>query len=455
MTLPPGEVAVIGLARSGVSACRLLVRSGAKVYASDAGDSSSLRETTDVLRELQVDVQTGGHDLARIARAGTVVLSPGVPPDAPPATAARQSGVPIISEVELALMACPTLKYIVVTGTNGKTTTTAVMAHLLQALGLRAMAGGNIGNPLTEIVAAERPPEWVALELSSFQLHDTPSVRPRVGVLTNLSPNHLDRYKSVEDYYGDKKLLFRNAVSSSEWVLNGDDLGVLELAKDAAGAKRRFSLARPVDAFYDRSKRVLVSLGQELIARDELALVGDHNVANALAATLAVMVADPDHRTASAIARLREGLRTVHAMEHRTETVGELDGVLWVNDSKSTNVASTLVALQGMTRRTVLLLGGRHKGEPYTVLADELRRIGRAVVAFGEAGALIEKDLRGVVPLTRLQSSFKDVVSTARRLAQPGDAVLLSPACSSFDMFANYEERGKEFKRLVAELTGG
>lgn len=384
-----------------------------------------------------------------------VVLSPGVPPDAPPVAVARRAGVPVISEVELALMARPTLKYIAVTGTNGKTTTTSILAHLLKALGLHAVAGGNIGHPLTEIVSAEDPPDWVALELSSFQLHDTPSVRPRVGVLTNLSPNHLDRYKSVAEYYGDKKLLFRNAASGSEWVLNGDDAEVLELAKDAAGSKRRFSLERQMDAYYDKTRRVLVSLGQDLVARDELELVGDHNVANALAATLAIMVADPDHRTESAVAKLRDGLRTVRAMEHRIETVGEFEDVLWINDSKSTNVASTLVALQGMTRPTILLLGGRHKGERYTVLADEVRRIGRAVIAYGEAASLIEEDLSGVVPLTRLQSSFKDVVSTARHLAKSGDAVLLSPACSSFDMFANYEERGREFKRLVTELAGG
>ena len=449
-----GEVAVIGLARSGRGAARLLSHTGASVYASDAGDAPALREAAAHLGP-KVDLQFGGHDLARIGRVKLAVVSPGVPPDAPAVVAARQGRVPVISEIELALRFLPELKYIGVTGTNGKTTTTDIIAHLLQSIGLHAEAGGNIGNPLSEIALEPDPPEWVALELSSYQLHDTPSVNPRVGVLTNLSPNHLDRYASVAAYYADKQLLFRNAASASHWVLNGDEDEVLQLAQAAAGTKHRFSLRTSADAFYDRKRDTLVSLGQDLIPRPDLRLVGDHNVANALAAALAVMVADSAHRTPQAIENLRRGLRSVHAMENRIETVGEFGGVLWINDSKSTNVASTLVALQGMARPTVLLLGGRHKGEPYTELAAELRRTGRAVIAYGEAGEQIEKDLKGIVPLTRLQSSFKDVVTTARRLAQPGDAVLLSPACSSFDMFANYEDRGKEFKRLVRELADG
>jgi UDP-N-acetylmuramoylalanine--D-glutamate ligase len=178
-------------------------------------------------------------------------------------------------------------------------------------------------------------------------------------------------------------------------------------------------------------------------------------VANALCAALAVMLADRVHRAPSAVERLREGLRTFSALEHRIETVGEFDGVTWINDSKSTNVASTLVAMRGMTRPTVLLLGGRHKGEPYSALADELRRTARAVIAYGEAAALIESDLAGVVPLTRVGSSFDDVIATARRLAQPGDVVLLSPACSSYDMFDNYEHRGATFKELAPRATAG
>jgi len=190
-------------------------------------------------------------------------------------------------------------------------------------------------------------------------------------------------------------------------------------------------------------------LGSPLIARKELELLGDHNVANALCATLAVMVADSAHRTADAARLLADGLRSFRSLEHRNEIVGEVDRVLWINDSKSTNVASTLVALRGMTRPTILLLGGRHKGEPYTALEPELRRTAKRVIAYGEAGPQIIRDLTGIVPVEQGGPSFAGVIDRARKAAAPGDVVLLSPACSSFDMFANYEQRGIEFKRLA------
>ncbi len=445
-----GEIAIVGLARSGRAAAQLLARAGSEVYASDSDSSPELEETAAVLRADGVDVQTGGHDLDRIMKARLVVASPGVPPTAPPLAAARKAGVDIVSEIEIGLRFMPRLKYIAITGTNGKTTTTALTGHLLKALGRRASTAGNIGTPLTELALSKAPPEWVALEVSSFQLHDTPSIKPAVGVLTNLSANHLDRYESVDEYYGDKALMFRNATAASHWVTNLDDPDVQKMTENVAGMQCRFSVARRSDAWYDRSTGNLMVLGHPVLHRDQLPLLGDHNVANALAASLAVMTADAEHKTERALRQIKEALRSFNALEHRIETVGERDGVTWINDSKSTNVASTLVAMKGMTRPTVLLLGGKHKGEPYTDLIPELKRTARAVIAYGEAAPLIEQDLKDAVPLTRLGSSFDEVIATARRLAQPGDVVLLSPACSSYDMFDNYEHRGAEFKRLVS-----
>jgi UDP-N-acetylmuramoylalanine--D-glutamate ligase len=444
-----GEIAVVGLARSGRSAAQLLARAGADVYASDAATSPALEATAKTLDADGVRTDVGRHDLDRIARASLVVASPGVPPDAPPFAAARASGVDIVSEVEIGLRFLPRLSYVAITGSNGKTTTTSLAGQLLTALGRRASTAGNIGIPLSELAASRTPPAWVALEISSFQLHDTPSIDPTVGLLTNLAANHLDRYASVDEYYGDKMLMFRNAKPSSSWVTNADDADSQRLTANLGGLHTRFSVESKAQAFYDRASDALVVLGHPLIARTELPLLGDHNVANALAAALAVMLADREHRTPHALVKLRDAMRAFHALEHRIETVADRDGVLWINDSKSTNVTSTLVALRGMTRPTVLLLGGKHKGEPYTALAPELRRIGRAVIAYGEAAPLIEADLKDVVPFTRLGSSFEDVVATARHLAQPGDAVLLSPACSSYDMFDNYEHRGAVFKQLV------
>lgn len=447
-----GEIAVVGLARSGRSAARLLARSGSDVYASDSGRSPELDATAKELGEDRVDVQLGGHDLERIAKASLVVVSPGVPPTAPPLVAARNARVEIVSEIEVGLRYLPLLNYIAITGTNGKTTTTALTGHLLAALGRRSATAGNIGMPLTELALMSSPPDWVALEVSSFQLHDSPSINPRVGVLTNLSGNHLDRYESVHAYYNDKALLFRNASPISQWVTNGDDADVQSMVEAVAGIHCRFSVRGRSDAYLDRSTGELVVLGYPIVKRTELSLIGDHNVANALAASLAVMLADREHRSPHGLRTTGEALKTFNALEHRIETVGDFSGVTWINDSKSTNVASTLVAMRGMTKPTVLLLGGKHKGEPYTDLIPELERTGRAVVAYGEAAPLIEADLGGSVPLTRLGSSFDDVIETARQLAQPGDVVLLSPACSSYDMFDNYEQRGRVFKQLAANV---
>ncbi|HEY2067707.1 MAG TPA: UDP-N-acetylmuramoyl-L-alanine--D-glutamate ligase [Gemmatimonadaceae bacterium] len=449
-----GEISVVGLARSGRAVAELLRRAGADVYASDAGTGDAVQKAASALEALGVDVQVGGHDLSRIARSALLVVSPGVPPDAPAMRAARDAHVPIVGELEVALHFLPHQRYIAVTGTNGKTTTTALAHTLLEGLGYDAVAAGNIGTPLAEIAQRDRQPDWIALETSSFQLHDAPSIAPTAGVLTNLSANHLDRYTGVEEYYADKARLFRNATERSVWVSNADDADSQQMVRGVRGHHLRFTVAAgAADGYYDRSHRRLVVLRQPLIDRDDFVLLGDHNVANALAASLAVMGADEAHRTDDARARLADALRSFRALEHRIEPAGRYSDVEWINDSKSTNVASTLVALKGMQRPTVLLLGGRHKGEPYTALADELRRIVKRVVAYGEAGPLVQRDLEDVVPVDLLGSSFDDVVARARAAAAPGDAVLLSPACSSYDMFDNYEQRGRTFKRLAAQGT--
>ena len=450
-----GEISLVGLARSGRAAAELLARAGAPGYASDAGTGDAVDHAARALEPLGVAVQRGGHDLARIAASAVVVASPGVPPDAPPLRAAREAGRTIVSELEIALQFLPGQRYVAITGTNGKTTTTALVHRLFEGLGYDSVAAGNIGTPLAEVALRANAPEWIALETSSFQLHDTPSIAPAAGVLTNLSANHLDRYASVEEYFGDKALLFRNAGQRSVWISNADDPDSQSMIATVPGHHLRFTTAHgAADGYYDRARDRLVVLGAPLIPRGDLALLGDHNVANVLAATLAVLGADELHRTLRARARIGDALRAFRALEHRIEPAGTYADVEWINDSKSTNVASTLVALRGMRRPTVLLLGGRHKGEPYSALADELRRTGRAVIAYGESAPIVESDLDGVVPVERLGSSFEDVLARAREIAQPGDAVLLSPACSSYDMFDNYEQRGREFKRIAAALGG-
>ena len=440
-------VAIIGLGKSGVAAARLLAREGVRVYASDASEHPYAGAAAEALKGVPwIDVEIGRHDVNKIRQAAGVVVSPGVPPDAPVLAAARHAGVEIVSELDLGFRALaalqPGTRSIAITGTNGKTTTTALVAHLLSAAGLRATTAGNIGRPVTDLALSNERFQWLSLEVSSFQLHDSPNFAPDVGLLTNLAPDHLDRYPSADAYYADKRLLFRNAGDDDVWVLNADDALVLKLAQGVAGRRVHFSLLKKSDAWYDRGSRTLRLGGAALLEREELHLLGDHNVANALAAALAV------HEAGVPTPLIAGGLRSFRPLPHRLEPVREVDGVLWINDSKATNIAATTVAVIAMQRPYVLLLGGRHKGEPYTSLAPLLADRCRLVIAFGEAGPLIEQDLTGKVPLER-GTTFEDVIARARRAAQRGDAVLLSPACSSYDMFKNYEERGATFRRLV------
>ncbi len=440
-----GEVAVVGLGKSGVAAGLLLRDFEVRVYASDTGSGPAHQGWAETLRSAGAEVELGGHDLERIGRAAAVVVAPGVPPDAPPLVAARRAGLEIYAETDLGFLALRGTHCIGITGTNGKTTTTSLTAHLLQAGGLRAETAGNIGRPLSDVARSSSPPDWLALELSSFQLHDTPHLQPAIGLLLNLAPNHLDRYRSLEEYYGDKARLFRNAGTGSVWITSADDPAVREMARGVPGTHLRFSIRERADGWYDREAGRLMLNGAPLLSRAELPLLGDHNVANALAAGLAAA------RAGCGVEAIASGLRSFRAIPHRVEPVREVEGVLWINDSKSTNITSTEVAIAALDRPFVLLLGGRHKGEPYGRLAGLLGGRCRAVVAYGESGPLIQQDLGGSLPVVPA-GSFEEVLATARRLAHRGDAVLLSPACSSYDMFTNYEERGERFRAAVEAM---
>jgi UDP-N-acetylmuramoylalanine--D-glutamate ligase len=440
-----GEVAVVGLGASGRAAALLLRRLGARVYASDISARADLEPVATELRAAGVDVGLADHDLVRIERCAAVVLSPGVPPDAEASLAARRGGAEVVSELELGARVLTSTRLVAITGTKGKSTTAAMAAHLLHALGLGPRrAAGNIGWPLCAVALERERPAWLSVEASSFQLHDSPSFAPAVGVLTNLSPDHLDRYPSVASYYADKKLLFSNATEDSRWVVNGDDPDALELATGVPGVQERFSLQhRAAAGFFDRAGQWLVLRGTPLMRRSDLDLLGDHNVANALAALLAVPEeADRD--------RLAGALRTFRPLAHRLEPVREAGGVLWVDDSKGTTIASTIAAVRSVDRPVVVLMGGVDKGSAYEKLKTVAERV-RGVVAYGKAAPLIERALSGAVPVQRA-GDFAEVIARARAMARPGDAVLLSPACSSFDMFQNAEERGERFRELVERL---
>jgi UDP-N-acetylmuramoylalanine--D-glutamate ligase len=454
--MTPRLVGILGLARSGRAAARLALGSGRRVFASDAGDGTSVREAAAEIRRLGGAAETGGHTIERLAECDLLVVSPGIPPDAPVLRDDRLNGVPWISELEFAFrhLRAPV---IAVTGTNGKTTVTAWTAHLLGESGVRVVAAGNIGLALSEVALADPPPEWVVAEASSYQLGRVETFAPRIGVVTNLAPDHLDRYPDVAAYYADKAHLFDNATEESVWVLNGEDPVVLGLPGEAPGRRLVFRAAIPLSdgeqgAWIDEVGQLRLRLDgkdEVLVRENELRLLGGHNRANALAAALAVYSVTGD------VVALRSGLRSFPPLRHRLEPVGTTSGVLWINDSKATNVASARVAIESMDRPTVLLLGGRPKGEAFSGLTPALSDRVKVVVAFGEAAEGIERELGGVIRVERAGGGLRGAVLRASELATPGDAVLLAPACASFDQFRDFEDRGRQYARMVEELAGG
>jgi len=403
-------------------------------------------------------VELGGHDIERVAGAGVVVASPGIPPDAPVLRALAERGVRWISEPELAVRFFAG-SLIAVTGTNGKTTTTLLVDHLLRASGIDSAAGGNVGGglapPASDLARRAEQPGWMVLEMSSFQLAGVDRFRPDIGVVTNLSPDHLDRYDGVDAYYADKARLFDNADDASVWVLPTGAPEVEALAGEAPGRRFHFGL-RAGDAFVDE-KVLTLRVGGEiepLISLVDFPLLGEHNVLNALAAALAARLAG------AAEGGLVAGLGSVRALPHRLEPVCENAGILWVNDSKATNLAATRSALKSLDRPVVLLLGGKDKGEPFGDLADAVAGWGRAVLAYGAAAERAAAELTAaldadstLVPVERVDGGLDRVVRRAAELAEKGDVVLLSPACSSFDMYASYEERGRHFVELAREVA--
>jgi UDP-N-acetylmuramoylalanine--D-glutamate ligase len=453
MRLEGVSVAVIGLGASGVAAARLALAKGGDVYVSDSSSDAATAGRGADLRNAGAAVELGGHDLERLARAGLVVVSPGVPPNAPVLRALAGRGVGWISEPELAVRFYSG-PLIAVTGTNGKTTTTLLVAHLLRTSGLRAEAGGNVGGGLapaaSDLALLPESPDWYVLEMSSFQLAGVESFRPDIGVVTNLSPDHLDRYPDVASYFADKARLFRNADRSSRWVLPAGDEAVARLAGDAPGERYLFGRSSGESHALVRDGILTLRLEgrtERLVPASGLSLLGEHNVANALAAALTARLAGA---TAEGIGA---GLRSARPLPHRLQPVAERGGVLWVDDSKATNVAATLSALASLESPLVVLLGGKDKGEDFRPLGPALHDRARMVIAYGAAGPRIADELGEHVAVDLMGADFAAVVARAATHARAGDLVLLSPACSSYDMFESYEHRGRRFAELAREAS--
>jgi len=444
------KVLVVGLGKSGLAAALFLRRRGAQVTVSDVRSAEALAKEIPALIEAGIMVETGGHGLLTFRRQDLIVVSPGVPMDTPELAQVKSFGLPVIGELELA--ACFLKgKILAVTGSNGKTTTTALLGEILTAAGLPTLVGGNIGVPVVALLDSSTDETWSVLEVSSFQLETTEKFHPSIAVILNITPDHLDRHGSFENYARIKERIFAQQTAEDVLVLNADNTPCEEAASRAVARVYWFSIEHPVPqgawlesgyVVYRSAKNAAV---EKIMPLSGIPLKGAHNVENVLAAVVAARQAGVPAES------IRSSVEKFEAVEHRLEFVATRNGVEFYNDSKATNVDATAKAVAAFSDGIHLILGGKDKGSPYTVLSDLLRQRVRAVYTIGAAAAKIESDLRGVVTIQSCETLDK-AVAAAAAAARPGEVVVLAPACSSYDQFDNYEQRGKVFKQLVKEL---
>jgi UDP-N-acetylmuramoylalanine--D-glutamate ligase len=442
--LPRGPFLVVGLARSGVAAARLLAGRGEEVIGVDSGFPDSAAG----LRDAGVEVFLDSDGLALLDGVRTVVKSPGVPREVPVIAAALERGIEVIGELELAWRALPN-RFVGVTGTNGKTTTVELLGHVYRSAGEPVAVAGNVGTPLSELVGGIEADATVICECSSFQLEDTTAFAPECAVFLNLAPDHLDRHHDLESYLAAKLRIFANQGNDDIAVYNADES---ELAGvDLGGCARRiaFCTGAAPDCEVALAEGAIFYDGEPLLAVEELGLLGEHNVANAMAAAAAALSMGLDRDA------VRDGLRSFAGVPHRLEQAAELGGVRFVNDSKATNVASATVGLRAFEGGVHAILGGSEKGEPFAPLLDPIRERCAACYLIGASAdrmaAELAPALAAGIELHRC-ADLDDAVRRAAAAAQPGEVVLLSPACASFDAFENFERRGERFRAIVGDL---
>jgi UDP-N-acetylmuramoylalanine--D-glutamate ligase len=444
------NVAVYGLGKSGRAAIRLLLREGARVTAVDQAGEDDLGDTAKRLRGDGVRLCLGSDPSGPLSDADLVVVSPGVPLSLPPLQAAREAGVPVWGEVELGWRFLPEAPLLGITGTNGKSTTTALCGKLLQAGERRPFVGGNLGLPLSDGALADQPFDIYVVELSSFQLEGADTLRCTGAAILNLTPDHLDRYPSHAAYGEAKARIFRNQADGDFAVVNADDPGARALAKRASVPVHGFTLSSDgARGFAGRARAdgegFWIEKRDEAPARFQVrnrALRGAHNLQNAMAAAL---LARGCGVGAEAI---QKGLDEYPGLPHRIEWVATIDGVEWVNDSKATNVDSSLVAVSAFPKNLWLILGGMGKGAPYAPLVEASRGKVKGVLTIGRDAPAIEREFQGSAPVYSC-GTLEAAVEGAAEMARPGDVVLLSPACASYDQFENFEHRGEAFRALV------
>ncbi len=448
MELNNKRVLVVGLGKSGVASALFLKAHGARVTVSDTKSGDELRNEIPVLLDHGITVETGGHGERTFRGQDLIVVSPGVPVDAPPLVQARAMGEAVIGEIELAARFLPG-RIVAITGSNGKTTTTALTGEILTAGGLPTLVGGNIGTPAISLAERARPETVIVLEVSSFQLETIQTFRPRVAIVLNVTPDHLDRHGTLEAYVDAKARIFENQQSEDFAVLNEDDPTCVAMAERTRAQVFWFSRQKEVkQGAWVRDGNILLRDGsgqREIMQVSEVPLKGAHNLENVLAAVCAAAL------MGCAPEKIRQAVREFKAVEHRLEFVATIRGVDYYNDSKATNVDATIKALESFPANIHLILGGKDKGSDYTVLNNLLRQRVKRVYTIGAAAAKIESQVKGVEVVHA--ETLENAIRKANAVAQPGDVVLLAPACASFDQFKNYEQRGQVFKEIVRGLT--
>ena len=470
------NILVVGLARSGIGAANLLLSSGARVTVTDRKPRSALG---DQIRKLSpfIKVITDGNPGEVFDASDLIVVSPGVPPDIPPIVRARAKGIPVISELELAYQAVTgdtrnsqpaTPAFIGVTGTNGKSTTTTLIDLMLNESGLKTMLGGNIGSALTEEIysgcrvqgAGCRAVDYIVAEVSSFQLESTEEFRPKIAAILNITPDHLDRYEGMDDYINAKARIFENQTSGDYLILNADDPVIMKMANEKLKMRNRelpriayFSCRKEVEGVYFKGGKIYCNfnnsgsqtLNSELIGVDEIRIRGVHNLENAMAASLVAIISGCSYEA------VKKALKDFPGLEHRLEFAGEVNGVRFINDSKGTNAGAVAKSLEGF-EKVFLIMGGVDKGSDFSVLKNTIRKKVRLLILLGEAKEKIAQAIGGAAEIRKVRD-LEEAIDLSISKASAGDVVLLSPGCASFDMFADFEDRGRKFKDAVNEIS--
>ncbi|HZU32506.1 MAG TPA: UDP-N-acetylmuramoyl-L-alanine--D-glutamate ligase [Candidatus Angelobacter sp.] len=449
MELKNKRVLVVGLGRSGAASAIFLQEHGAKVIVSDSKSEAQLQKDVPALLDRGISIETGRHGERTFRDQDLIVVSPGVPSDQPQLQHARSLGIPVIGEVELAFRFLQG-KVLAITGSNGKTTTTTLVGEILAKSGRKTLVGGNIGTPVISLAGQSTPETLTVLEISSFQLESIEQFCPWIAAILNITPDHLDRHHTFQAYVDAKARIFENQKAADFAILNADDPTCAALKNRIKCSLLWFSRKQPVEngAFLQGDQIVFRHHGEEqaVLSRSDMQLKGEHNLENVLAAVAMTMVAGCTPQ------QVQSAVREFRAVEHRLELVASINGIAFYNDSKATNVDATVKALESFPGNIHIILGGKDKGSDYSVLTPLLKERVKRVYLIGAASDKIASQVQGAATLVR-SVTLDRAVRQAFDAAQPGDVVLLAPACASFDQFENYEHRGRVFKELVQSLT--